>query len=252
MAGRDRIDNIKQMVSNDKKVTVSSLSVIFKVTEETIRRDLEKLEAEGVVTRTYGGAILNESNQNESIHFYKRAGTYVEEKQKIALKALPFLDNVSTLAADSSTTVMELLKLLKSRGDLTLLTNSTEALSELSVSDIKVVSTGGEFNKNSLSLQGRLTKEMVQKYLVDVLLISCKGVDMKNGALDSNENEAEVKKLMLGQASKVILLVDHSKFGKKAFVQLDNLDHIDMIVTDRKPSEDWIHFCKEKSIELVY
>ncbi len=166
MAAKDRIQAIKQMVANDKKVTVSNLSGIFQVTEETIRRDLEKLEDEGFLTRTYGGAVLNTAMLTENIHFYKRASSFYEEKQLIARKliarkALPFIDNKTTMAADSSSTVMELLKLLQDRSDLTLLTNSAEAIHVLAQSEIKVVSTGGELNKNTLSLQGRITKEII-------------------------------------------------------------------------------------------
>jgi DeoR/GlpR family transcriptional regulator of sugar metabolism len=98
------------------------------------------------------------------------------------------------MSADSSTTAMELLKLLKDRKDLTLLTNSTEAFRELAQSDINIVSTGGEFNKNTLSFQGRITKEIIGKYHVDIMVMSCKGLDIDSGALDSNEAEAEIKK----------------------------------------------------------
>ncbi|TGC87923.1 DeoR/GlpR transcriptional regulator, partial [Salmonella enterica subsp. enterica serovar Wilhelmsburg] len=150
MAAKDRIQAIKQMVANDKKVTVSNLSSIFQVTEETIRRDLEKLEDEGFLTRTYGGAVLNSAVLADNIHFYKRAKSFYEEKQIIARNTLPFIKNKTTMAADSSSTVMELLKLLKDRNDLTLLTNSAEAFHELAQSDINLVSTGGEINKNTL------------------------------------------------------------------------------------------------------
>ena len=161
MAAKDRIQAIKQMVANDKKVVVSHLSSIFQVTEETIRRDLEKLEDEGFLTRTYGGAVLNTTALSDNIHFYKRAKSFFEEKQTIARNALPFIKNKTTMAADSSSTAMELLKLLKERNDLTLLTNSAEAFHELAQSEINVVSTGGELNKNTLSLQGRITKEII-------------------------------------------------------------------------------------------
>ncbi|HFR0724806.1 TPA: DeoR/GlpR family DNA-binding transcription regulator, partial [Shigella flexneri] len=210
MAAKDRIQAIKQMVANDKKVTVSNLSGIFQVTEETIRRDLEKLEDEGFLTRTYGGAVLNTAVLTENIHFYKRASSFYEEKLLIARKALPFIDNKTTMAADSSSTVMELLKLLQDRSDLTLLTNSAEAIHVLAQSEIKVVSTGGELNKNTLSLQGRITKEIISRYHVDIMVMSCKGLDINSGALDSNEAEAEIKKTMIRQATEVALLVDHS------------------------------------------
>lgn len=252
MSAKDRIQTIKQMVANDKKVTVSNLSTIFQVTEETIRRDLEKLEGEGFVTRTYGGAVLNAGNMSESVHFYKRAKSFLEEKQKIAFKILPYIKNKTTMAADSSTTVMELLKLLKDRGDLTLLTNSTEAFHELVQSDINVVSTGGAFNKNTLSLQGSITKDVTRKYHVDIMVMSCKGLDIESGALDSNEGEAEIKKTMISQSAEVALLVDHSKFDRKAFVRLVELERINYIVTDKKPENKWITFCEKNGIKLIF
>ncbi|WP_409308040.1 DeoR/GlpR family DNA-binding transcription regulator [Pectobacterium sp. B1J-3] len=252
MSARDRHQTIKQMVTNDKKVTVANLSHMFKVTEETIRRDLEKLEGEGFVTRTYGGAVLNTSNLSDSVHFYKRAKSFLEEKKAIALKALPFIKNKTTIAADSSTTVMELLKLLKDRSDLTLLTNSAEAFHELAQSDINVVSTGGELNKNTLSLQGMITKEVIAKYHLDIMVMSCKGLDIQNGALDSNEAEAEIKKTMVSQSTEVALLIDHSKFDRKAFVRLVELEHINYIITDIKPNDKWISLCEKKGIKLIF
>lgn len=252
MAAKDRIQAIKQMVANDKKVVVSNLSSIFQVTEETIRRDLEKLEDEGFLTRTYGGAVLNNTVLSENIHFYKRAKSFYEEKQTIARNALPLIKNKTTMAADSSSTAMELLKLLKERGDLTLLTNSAEAFHELALSEINVVSTGGELNKSTLSLQGRITKEIISRYHVDIMVMSCKGLDRDSGALDSNEAEAEIKKTMIAQATEVALLVDHSKFDRKAFVQLIDLSHINYIITNKAPSAEWIVYCKNNSIQLVY
>ncbi len=120
----------------------------------------------------------------------------------IARKALPFIDNKTTMAADSSSTVMELLKLLQDCSDLTLLTNSAEAIHVLAQSEIKVVSTGGT-KQNTLSLQGRITKEIISRYHVDIMVMSCKGLDINSGALDSNEAEAEIKKTMIRQAMKL-------------------------------------------------
>ena len=162
------------------------------------------------------------------------------------------IKNKTTMAADSSSTAMELLKLLKERNDLTLLTNSAEAFHELAQSEINVVSTGGELNKNTLSLQGRITKEIISRYHVDIMVMSCKGLDMQSGALDSNEAEAEIKKTMIRQATEVALLVDHSKFDRKAFVQLVDFSHINYLITNKAPGAEWIAFCKENNIQLVY
>ena len=252
MAPKDRLGKIRQIALNEKKLSVSSLSSIFQVTEETIRRDLEKLESEAFLTRTYGGAILNTRSQVDGIHFYKRSKEHLEEKKKIAVKVLSLLDGRETLAVDSGTTVMETIKLLKDRADLTILTNSTEVFHELALSDINVVSTGGEFNKNSLSLQGELTKSIIKQYHVDFMMMSCKGLDMESGALDSNGKEAEIKKALLDQAAEVALLVDSSKFDHKAFVKLTEWENINYIITDTEPSDKWKDFCKEKNISLIY
>ncbi|STL56296.1 DeoR-family transcriptional regulator [Escherichia coli] len=131
-----------------------------------------------------------------------------------------------------------------------MLTNSAEAIHVLAQSEIKVVSTGGELNKNTLSLQGRITKEIISRYHVDIMVMSCKGLDINSGALDSNEAEAEIKKTMIRQATEVALLVDHSKFDRKAFVQLADFSHINYIITDKSPGAEWIAFCKDNNIQL--
>lgn len=252
MSAKDRQSQILQIALNEKKLTVSSLSSLLHVTEETIRRDLEKLELDGFITRTFGGAILNDRSQVDLIHFYKRSKEHLEEKQKIARHALPLLVDKATIAVDSSTTVMETIKLLKYRKNLTVLTNSTEVLQELALTDINVVSTGGEFNKSTLSLQGELTKYVIRQYHVDILIMSCRGLDFESGVLDSNENEAEIKKVFLEQASQVALLVDSSKFNHKAFVKLTDWKYVDYIITDKEPSLSWKEFFNAQDIELIF
>lgn len=252
MRAKERLSIIKQLVTNNKKILVSELSNKLDVTEETIRRDLEKLEAEGIVTRTYGGAVLNTEGSFDGVNFYNRATINLEEKQKIAIKAMELLKNKATIAADSSSTVIETLKLIRNRKDVVLLTNSTEVLREFTQSELTIVSTGGTFNKNSLSLQGSMAKDMIKRYNVDILLISCKGLDKEKGALDSNEVEVEFKRVLVQQASEVALLVDHTKFDRSAFMQLVDFNNIDYIVTDKCPDDIWMNFFKENEIKVLY
>lgn len=253
MSAKERIFAIKQIIKKEKKVTVSDLSRKCNVTEETIRKDLTKLEAEGLVTRIHGGAILKADQAPiEGIHYFSRQAMNVLEKQTIAQNAIRLLEGKSTIIADSSTTVMEALKALPKSRDITVVTNSTEAFREFAQSDVSIISTGGEFNKKSLSLQGYVAKENIQKYSVDIALLSCKALDLERGVQDSNESEAEIKKLMLEQAQEVALLVDHTKFDRTAFVCLLSLDKVDYIVTDTKPDEKWINYCNTNQIQLIY
>lgn len=252
MAGRDRIIIIKQLLLNEKKVSVADLSQKFSVTEETIRRDLDKLESEGVLTRTYGGAILNVEETVSNIPFYKRAEKNMEAKQAIAITARELLSTTNTMYADSSSTVMETMKLLKDRDDLMIVTNSSEALKELLVSNVNVLSTGGELNKRTLSLQGDLTEQAIQHYNVDVALISCKGIDLETGVTDTNEVESRIKRRMIQQASQVVLLADQSKFDKKAFVHLSEFPQIQHVITDQRPNQEWRNFFKEQGIKVHF
>ncbi|MBU3157981.1 DeoR/GlpR family DNA-binding transcription regulator [Clostridium estertheticum] len=248
----ERLEIIKQTALSEKKLYVSKLSEKFDVTEETIRRDLEKLEQQGLVTRSYGGAILNAQITNEDIPFYKRSKTDMGEKIYIASKAIEFIKEDSTIMADCSSTVLEVLKLIKDRSDVTVITNSVEVLSELNQSELNIISTGGSIKQRSLSLQGPITQSTIRKYSVDLAFVSCKGMDIKKGILDSNEEEAEIKNTMIKQASKVILLIDHSKYDKTSFVKLFDYENIDYIITDKEPREEWLKLLHSNNIEIIY
>lgn len=252
MAAKERLDIIEEMVINEKKVTVSKLSHLFDVTEETIRRDLEKLDGKGIVIRTYGGAVLNIENKSEGIPFFKRASINAESKQIIARKALVLIKEGTTLFADSSSTVMEVLKLIKDRTDITVITNSVEALHELNQSDLKILSTGGAFKKSSSSLIGTIAKNAIKNYHVEIALVSCKGMDISQGIMDSSDEEVEIKKRMIEQANNVILLVDHTKFDKLSLVKLFDFNNIDYIITEKEPVIEWIEFLKSNNIKIIY
>lgn len=252
MSGKDRLETIKQIIINEKSVNVTTLSEQFKVTEETIRRDLTKLADDGLVTRTYGGAVLNAETGGEENHFYKRMAVNGEAKKAIALKVLPMLENKHTIIADSSTTVLETLRLLKGRTDVTVMTNSVQAMHELLESNMTVLSTGGILNASTMSMQGAITMQTIGKYGFDVVLVSCRGMDKKRGALDSNEAEAAAKLAMLKHAEAVILLLDHTKFDKSAFLKLVDFEHIDYLVTDKEPSSDWLKLLKKYEVQVIY
>lgn len=103
-----------------------------------------------------------------------------------------------------------------------------------------------------MSLVGPVAHDTIQRYNVDTAVISCKGIDMERGITDSNEPECELKKYMLRQANKVILLADHTKFDKTAFTKLIELGQIDFLITDRQPSEVWLKRLNKENIELLY
>lgn len=252
MAGESRRTTIKSKLATDYQVSVSALAKQLGVTEETIRRDLEKLEAEGFLNRTYGGAILNTSNQKLNAPFYKRQTLLIEEKRKIARNVMPLLEDKSVIALDSSSTSLEVAKLLKDRDDLVILTNSVAIFGEFVDSRATIVSTGGQFDSGTFSLVGESARESLSKYRVDVMLFSCKGIDENGEVLDSREDESEVKRAMFKQAGSLVLLADHSKFNRSTFVRLTDLSGVDYLVTDQEPSDEWKRRCEEFGVSLIH
>ena len=253
-----RIDEIRQKVETEGEVFVSDLSRIYNVTEETIRRDLEKLKNDGIITRTFGGAVLNTTPQNDRVHFFKRKGINLEGKKKIAKLLVDKFIGVNTMMIDNSTTVLEAVKLFKDNENLTAITFSAQIFQELDTCKMKLVSTGGLYDEKTRSFYGKPAKEAMKKYNVDLVLLGCKGLDMERGITDSSEGDMISPSSMLrskpmaSRAECVVLLADHSKFNHTAFVNFLDWDRIDYLITDEKPSQEWLEFCEQMKIKLMY
>lgn len=253
MLAIERRQKIMAMLNENKSVLVPELAKLFNVTEETIRRDLEKLEKEGLLKRTYGGAVLVE-NYNVDIPFEFRNVTNIEGKKQIALSLIKYIEDGDTLVMDSSTSALQVAKLLKTKKKITVITNSEQIINELKVfeDNIKVISTGGTLRNRSLSLVGPIAEQTLRSLNANKAIISCKGFDIEKGFTESNELEAQVKKLMIEIADKVYMIADHTKMNKTALVNIATLDDIDFIFTDKilPPSQE--NAIREKNVEIVY
>lgn len=252
MAQKDRLEQIRQILRLEKKVVVTNLSDQFGVTPETIRRDLEKLEEEGLVVRTYGGAVVNQSDTPDKIDFLKRSQTNVEEKRIIAALVSEMIPLNASVGCDASSTVMEALKFLGDREDILVLTNSAKVIREMDQTHFGILSTGGIINRQSYSMQGGVARSTIQEYHLDIVLISCKGLSGEGGLFDSHELEADVKKMLIERGHKVFLLADHTKFGRVAFMKLTEISQIDAVVTDKKPSDEWMRLFNRNEVEVYY
>ncbi|CAM3088905.1 DeoR/GlpR family DNA-binding transcription regulator [Sporolactobacillus spathodeae] len=252
MLAFERHEGIKSELSKSKKVFVSELALSFNVTEETIRRDLEKMEKEGYCTRIYGGAFLN-SHTNEEISYKTRNTLNQNEKQYIAQRVSHLVKDGDSLVVDSSSTGLAVIhELYKQKKNLTILTNSIEALRLGSTNDQQMISTGGSLRPFSFSLVGSEAIDALKKYNVDIAILGCKGIAIKTGVTESNSYDADVKKIMIKQANKLIIVADHEKFDQVALLNLIPLEKVDYLITDRKPSDDWLDFTREHQIELIY
>ncbi len=252
MLAIERRNEILEKLQAERRVVVSELSQFYDVSEETIRRDLEKLVNDGFAIKSYGGAVINE-NVNIDLPFNVRKNHNVIGKQRIAELICEEVKDGESIMMDASSTAVYVSKALKGKKNLTLITNSVEIIIELfDVPEWKVLSTGGASREGSLALVGPQTDKMIRDYHVDKAIISCKGVDMKTGITDSDELLANNKRTMLEAAKEKILVVDSTKFDKTAFTSIGKLEDVTCIVTDKKPAAKWQQALKEKGIKCIY
>lgn len=252
MLAAERRNNILEKIQEEKKVIVGELSREFEVSEETIRRDLEKLEEEGHIVKSYGGAVLNETSVMELPHNVRRR-VNPAAKQRIAELVSREIDENDHIFLDASTTSVYISKAIKQKEHLTVITNSIENLLELSlVSGWDVISTGGQLKAGTMSLYGWKTAESVNSYHADKVFMSCKGISMERGITDGNDETAGIKQAMIASAGKVYLAVDHSKFDRTAFSQICGFNRIDTVITDQEPEAAWKDFFASNDVGLIY
>ena len=252
MLALERRNLILEKLQNEKRVVVSELSQLYGVSEETIRRDLDKLEKEGLAIKSYGGAVINE-DVSIDLPFNVRKNQNVVGKQKMAEIVASLVHDGEHLLLDASTTAVFVAKALKEKERLTVITNSMEILLELAdVSGWNIISTGGMMKEGYLAFLGSRKEEDIGSYFVDTVIFSCKALDENWGVMESQEAFGTAKRAMLDSGRKKILVVDNTKFDQTAFSVAGRLRDVDIVVTDAKPSEKWLKLFKEEGVECRY
>jgi len=249
MFAAGRLEKIKELLTEYKKVDVNTLVSVLSVSEATVRRDLEKLESENFLKRTHGGAILVEEKIPEpSIEVPN-----LEEKRKIGYIASNFVENNEVIIVGSGTTCLQFALNLKDKKDLTIVTNNVLVSTELArYKNIQVVLTGGNIHstEDSLSMVGDFTIKMLDNIYVDKAFLGVSGVDIKYGFSAVNTEIALVWKKMSGVSKEIIILSDYSKFGKKSFISLGALNIADKIVTNEQVSAEFKQYFFNNDIPI--
>lgn len=249
MLALTRKNQIQDIIMEQKSVTVNELALKFSVTEETIRRDLKSLEETGVLTRTYGGAYIQNGVVND-IKRPLREMLHIPNKQRIARKCAEFIHNGDSIIMDPSTTVFPLCNEIKDKR-ITVLSDSLAVANFFSECDnIHLISTGGTYYGLFSCFTGRIAQQTIREYFVDMVFLSCRSIDMEHGVTESNEDIAIMHRLQIERAKKVYLLVDHTKFGNVSFVSICGFDKIDAIVTDDILSDEWHTFLERHNVKL--
>jgi len=229
--------------------TISELAGGLGVSEATIRRDLQSMEQHGQLRRVHGGAVKVADAFHEPL-FHEKASQRAELKEKIAERALEFIEDDDSIYLDGGSTVLALARRLNRRKRLTIVTNSLMAAAELIDSPHKLILLGGEFRPISRTMVGPLTAPIAEALHIGKAFLGTIGLSA-GGMTTTDPGEAFTKQLILRGARHAILLADSVKFGVDSLVNAGPLDALDAIVTDSGVPEDFNRLLRKLKIELI-
>jgi DeoR family fructose operon transcriptional repressor len=232
----ERRQTLAELVRQDPVVTVDELAKRFRVSAQTVRRDFQSLEEQGVLTRTYGGAVTRTDKRMHLSHeaaFLAREQDHAAEKFAIAEAAVPRVEPGSIVIFDASTTVLQLARALPLDIELTAIVNALPIAMELSRRpNVMLTALGGQMRETSLSFTGPLSEATLRRLFADTAFISARGLSVDRGLTEANPSESALKGLMIAQSTHVAALVDSSKLGRTALSPFADLAEIDYLVTD--------------------
>ncbi len=252
MLQAERQAKILKIVREKGFITNKELQDIFNVTPITIRRDLKDLSRQNLIKQVHGGGIdIIEHTMTTEPLYKTKSYLNVEKKQEIGKEAVEFIENGDTIILDTGTTTMQIALQIKRKRfkNIGVLTNDIKIANELcEVEHIRVFILGGELKRSLYSLCGSFTVNFLKDLKADKLFLAADAVSKENGVSNANVEDVPVKKAMIKNSAKVILVADSTKFNKDAFCKVCGWEEVDQVITDNELPEEYIKFFKEINI----
>ncbi|MGY0231750.1 DeoR/GlpR family DNA-binding transcription regulator [Longispora urticae] len=237
----NRWDLTLRLVQGAGRVTVAELAQRLGVSEMTVRRDLDELERQGLVTRVHGGAVATRSREEEA-GFTAREGWQSATKDRLGAAVADLVPTGSTVLLDAGTTTVHVAAHLAARAPLTVAVLSLQAAVRLAdLPGIRLLIVGGESRPGERSLVGPLAVRAIAALAFDVFVMSIGGVHARHGWSEFSMDDAAVKQAGLLQATRTVAVADATKLGVRAFSQVATLDAVDTFVTDTAADDPATH-----------
>lgn len=247
----ERKQEILSITSERTYISVEELAKLVYASPATIRRDLADLANAGLIKRVRGGASVLAPNTGEVSTLIRRK-TNVLEKKRIALSALECFHEGESYFFDSSTTVGQVIPLLKHFTDITVITNGFDNATSLSnFVSFSSYMAPGIISSNVCSAVGPDTVQFVSRFYVDAFFFSCRGFSLEAGPNEGTIEQQRVKAAMASRARKLICLVDHTKFNRTLLSSDCAIADIDVLITDKDPGEDYKEALLRANVELI-
>lgn len=256
MFGAARLQRIKDIISEKKQVDVSTLSSMLSVTEVTIRRDLEKLEEEGFITKTHGGAILNEMpsgsiTSNNTSTILPSDVVYDDSKKLIGEIAAYHIKENESIFLGGGTTCHCVALALRDKKRINVVTNNMNAAYALAGnSSINVILTGGNLLSDTMALTGEIVLKSLEDIFIDKAIISVSGVHLDHGFTLSNLMELNVYKAIVNISKELVIVADHTKFNKVSFSKLGNLSIAKKVITNENVPDEYKAYFFQRGIQI--
>ena len=251
---RERQDQIAKVIEREGRVRVSDMVSTFGVSAVTIRRDLLTLENERRAVRTHGGAIAIDRGRPE-VAFDVRERLQAAEKERIGALAASLVRDGESIAMDASTTCLQVARSLRDgRGwtHLTIITNGLRLASEMAgLPGVSVLMLGGRVRWEALSVVGQLGEGIFSRVNVQTAFVGAAGFTLEAGLTDATEEEAQIKRAMVGAARDVVAVVDHSKWGRTSFATFCRADQVGTFVTDGQAPDQLIARLNELGVRVL-
>ncbi|PYC78706.1 alkaline phosphatase [Streptomyces tateyamensis] len=259
MNTHDRWTRLMDLLGDRGRIEVAEASRLLGVSPATVRRDLEELARQQLLTRTHGGAVRAGVSYDLPLRY--KATRRAAEKERIAKAAAALVAPGSVVGLTGGTTTSEVARALATRADLTaaaeggpaltVVTNAINIAGELAVrTHITTVMTGGVARPASYELTGPLAAAVLETVSLDYAVLGVNGLDLRIGASTVEVGEASINRAMAVRANTVVIVADSSKLGRRTFATVSSLAEIDVLVTDADAPPEMVEALTAMGIEV--
>ncbi len=251
MINVERHQYILKQLQIHGSVNVVDLCAELKVSTVTIRKDLKFLEESGLLFRTHGGATkANPYMRDRSV--LEKEKVQVEEKRAIGMLAASMIEENDSIIIASGTTMHAFAREIQPQGTLTVVTSAINVSQELTRHEqVDIIQLGGSLRKSSFSVMGPHAEEILAQFFCSKLFLGVDGIDIEYGLSTTNAAEAKLNRAMIQSAHQVIVLADSSKFGRKSFGKICDLERVDIVITDHQISDFYQDAFEKLGIKLI-
>ncbi len=251
LLNEERRREILGVLHRDGRVLVKELARHFRISQITIRKDLEFLDGQGAIQRTHGGALPVQGGALLDPTLREKEKLHRKQKAQIAEAAARLVEEGQSVLLDSGTTTTAIARALKDMAQLTVITNALNIAAELAGTRIEVILTGGMLRKNSFSLVGPLAERNLRQLSADILFLGVDGFDTKAGLFTPNLLESEVNRAMVEVSRRTIAVCDSSKFGRRSLCNIMPVTAVQEVITDKQIPKADLHALKEAGIKVT-